>query len=103
GEGLQTGPLVQPGKTGASIPEEELMKLPGYRQPKDQDIAEAKRLMRDAGFPEGFKTSIVFAASVAVSPPAAEATQAQLKKNLNIDATLIPADNATRLQKRTRG
>ncbi|MBI4338946.1 MAG: ABC transporter substrate-binding protein [Chloroflexi bacterium] len=34
-------------------PLEEVMKLPGYRQPKDQDIAEAKRLMTVAGYSQG--------------------------------------------------
>ena len=29
---------------------DELLKLPGYRQPKDQDIAEAKRLVKEAGY-----------------------------------------------------
>jgi len=40
-------------KDGWSIPTEELMKLPGYRQPKDADIAEAKRLLAEAGYPSG--------------------------------------------------
>ena len=30
-----------------------LMSQPGYRQPKDQDIAEAKRLMKEAGYENG--------------------------------------------------
>ncbi|MSQ14368.1 MAG: ABC transporter substrate-binding protein [Dehalococcoidia bacterium] len=29
---------------------ENLLKLPGYREPKEQDIAEAKKLVREAGF-----------------------------------------------------
>ncbi|MDP2952663.1 MAG: ABC transporter substrate-binding protein, partial [Chloroflexota bacterium] len=41
------------------IPEEELLKMPGFRQPKDQDIAEAKRLLSEAGYPQGFKTEIM--------------------------------------------
>ncbi|MBI2907140.1 MAG: ABC transporter substrate-binding protein [Chloroflexi bacterium] len=41
------------------IPEEELLKMPGYRQPKDADIAEARRLLAEAGFPDGFKTTIL--------------------------------------------
>ncbi|MBI2907941.1 MAG: hypothetical protein HYX92_09825 [Chloroflexi bacterium] len=42
-----------------SIPGEELAKRPGYRQPKDADIAEAKKLLAEAGFPNGFKTRIL--------------------------------------------
>ncbi|MBI2909034.1 MAG: ABC transporter substrate-binding protein [Chloroflexi bacterium] len=41
-----------PGKWG--IPQDELLKIPGWRQPKEQDIAEAKRLLAEAGFPQGF-------------------------------------------------
>ncbi|MBI2907239.1 MAG: ABC transporter substrate-binding protein [Chloroflexi bacterium] len=38
---------------------EDMSKLPGYRQPKDPDIAEAKKLMAEAGFPNGFKTTLL--------------------------------------------
>ncbi|MBI2906932.1 MAG: hypothetical protein HYX92_04685 [Chloroflexi bacterium] len=41
------------------IPEDELLKMPGYRQPKEVDIAEAKKLLAQAGFADGFKTSIL--------------------------------------------
>ncbi|MBI2908236.1 MAG: hypothetical protein HYX92_11365 [Chloroflexi bacterium] len=41
-----------PGKWG--IPKEELLKMPGWRQPKDADLAEAKRLLAEAGYPDGF-------------------------------------------------
>ncbi|MBI2907337.1 MAG: hypothetical protein HYX92_06765 [Chloroflexi bacterium] len=40
------------GKWG--IAKEELAKMPGWRQPKDADIAEAKRLLTEAGYPDGF-------------------------------------------------
>ncbi|MBI2909580.1 MAG: ABC transporter substrate-binding protein [Chloroflexi bacterium] len=46
-----------------ATPEAELLKTPGYRQPKDADIAEAKRLLAEAGFPRGFKASILARAS----------------------------------------
>ncbi|MFH1487093.1 MAG: ABC transporter substrate-binding protein [Chloroflexota bacterium] len=42
-----------------SIPKEELGKRPGYRQPKDADIAQAKKLLAEAGFPNGLKTRIL--------------------------------------------
>ncbi|MFH1485938.1 MAG: ABC transporter substrate-binding protein [Chloroflexota bacterium] len=42
-----------PGQWG--IPKDELLKMPGWRQPKDQDIAEAKRLLAEAGYPDGFE------------------------------------------------
>ncbi|MBI4308606.1 MAG: hypothetical protein HY684_07365 [Chloroflexi bacterium] len=37
-----------------AISKEELLKMPGYRQPKDQDIADAKKLLAEAGYPSGF-------------------------------------------------
>ncbi|MEK7682238.1 MAG: ABC transporter substrate-binding protein [Chloroflexota bacterium] len=37
----------------------ELDKLPGLRQPKDQDLAQAKKLMADAGYPNGFELTVL--------------------------------------------
>ncbi|MBI2910271.1 MAG: hypothetical protein HYX92_21725 [Chloroflexi bacterium] len=42
-----------------AIPQDELLKRPGYRQPKDADIAEARKLLAEAGFPQGFKTETI--------------------------------------------
>ena len=42
-----------------ALPMDELLKTPGFRQPKDQDIAEAKKLLSDAGFPTGFSTTVL--------------------------------------------
>lgn len=41
-----------------SMPKEELLKLPGFRYPKDADVAEARRLMAEAGYPEGFEVDL---------------------------------------------
>jgi peptide/nickel transport system substrate-binding protein len=43
--------LAPEGKWG--LPTAEILKLPGYRQPKDKDLAEAKRLMAEAGYAAG--------------------------------------------------
>lgn len=40
--------------------DEQLKAMPGFRQPKDADIAEAKKLMAEAGFPNGFKTRALY-------------------------------------------
>ncbi|MBI2907711.1 MAG: ABC transporter substrate-binding protein [Chloroflexi bacterium] len=40
-----------PGDWG--IPRDELLKMPGWRQPKDQDMADARKLLAEAGFPSG--------------------------------------------------
>jgi len=44
---------------GWGIPRDELVKLPGYRQPKDQDIAAAKKLLAEAGYPNGFPLKLL--------------------------------------------
>ncbi|MBI2909123.1 MAG: ABC transporter substrate-binding protein [Chloroflexi bacterium] len=46
-----------PGAWG--IPKEEMEKMPGVRQPKDADIAEAKRLLVEAGYPSGFTEKVL--------------------------------------------
>ncbi|MBI2908270.1 MAG: ABC transporter substrate-binding protein [Chloroflexi bacterium] len=51
------GTFIPPGPWG--LPEEEILKLPGYRQPKDTDRAEAKKLLAEAGYPDGFKMTLL--------------------------------------------
>ncbi|MBI2908287.1 MAG: ABC transporter substrate-binding protein [Chloroflexi bacterium] len=41
------------------VPEEQVVKMPGFRQPKDADITEAKRLLAQAGHPDGFDLPIL--------------------------------------------
>lgn len=48
GAGSPMGPIAA-GLTDWALPKDELLKLPGYRPNKDQDIAEAKKLMQEAG------------------------------------------------------
>jgi peptide/nickel transport system substrate-binding protein len=45
--------------TWMSSPMEDVMTWPGFRQPKGADLAEAKRLLAEAGYPDGFKTTFV--------------------------------------------
>ncbi|MDP2953640.1 MAG: ABC transporter substrate-binding protein, partial [Chloroflexota bacterium] len=45
--------------SGWDIPVQELLQMPGYRQPKDQDIAEAKRQLAEAGYPKGFSFDLL--------------------------------------------
>jgi peptide/nickel transport system substrate-binding protein len=77
---------------------EEILQLPGFRYvdgAKDpQDLAEARRLLTEAGFPDGFKLTFnVDEAKEARTE--AELVASQLKKNLNIDVDLQVADRAT--------
>jgi len=72
---------------------EELAKLPGFRQPKDQDLAEAKRLMAAAGYANGFKATSAHQAGQTHNPEWNESIGAQLKK-IGIDVTIDPGEAA---------
>jgi len=57
------GKINPPGAIGwqpFAIQEDELLKLPGWRQPKTEDIAEAKRLLAEAGYATGLKMPMQF-------------------------------------------
>jgi peptide/nickel transport system substrate-binding protein len=92
------GTINPPGINGArkggwSIPLEELEKLPGYRQPKDADIVEAKRLLAEAGFPNGLKLTLTYNAGFTRYPGEAEMVAGQLKQ-AGIDMVLDPKEEA---------
>ncbi len=55
GPGTDLASINVPAEYGGkwALPKEEMAQMPGFRQPKDQDIARAKALLREAGFPEG--------------------------------------------------
>ncbi|MFH1486165.1 MAG: ABC transporter substrate-binding protein [Chloroflexota bacterium] len=57
GAGMVGGPMPPSGNW--DIPQEELLKMPGFRQPKDADIAEAKKLLAEAGVVKGTKVNVV--------------------------------------------
>src|SRR5581483_1578185 len=62
-----------------ATPENEVAKLPGYRQPKDQDVATARRLLAEAGYPNGFSTELKVIRSANI-PADAEVIAAQLRR-----------------------
>ncbi|MBI2908614.1 MAG: ABC transporter substrate-binding protein [Chloroflexi bacterium] len=54
------GTVGTPLPAGAwSMPLDELKQMPGYRQPKEADVAEAKRLMAEAGRADGFESKVL--------------------------------------------
>ena len=70
---------------------EEIAQLPGFRQPKDQDVAEAKKLMAEAGFPDGFKLTFN-TGSGKEARTVAEVVAIQLKEKFNIDVVIQAHD-----------
>ncbi|MBI2907553.1 MAG: ABC transporter substrate-binding protein [Chloroflexi bacterium] len=81
--------------------EAEVVKLPGFRQPKDADIAEARKLMAEAGQASGFKTKVVSPVGGAQERMAV-VVKDQLAK-IGIAAELQPVESAVlvdRLRKR---
>lgn len=86
GGGELAGPI--PPKVFGAFSPEELQKMPGYRQPKDQDIAEAKKLLAEAGYPNGFKTTMELCANLPyLNQKPGEVAKAQLAK-IGIDVEL---------------
>lgn len=70
-------------------PMEEIQTLPGYRPEKEEDIAEAKRLLEEAGYPDGISGVDFLAASVAGHADLlAPAIQDMLLQGLNIESQI---------------
>ncbi|HYI24212.1 MAG TPA: ABC transporter substrate-binding protein [Thermomicrobiales bacterium] len=72
-----------------ATPLEEIQTLPGYRPEKDEDVAEAKRLLEEAGFADGIPDVDFLCASVpGHSELLGPAIQDMLLRNLNIQTTI---------------
>ena len=71
------------------------------------DLAKAKELLTQAGFPNGFKTTITLREAVRAYIPEpnliATEIQAQLKKNLNIDAKIVILESGAMLDNASAG
>lgn len=59
GQGAINPPVIAATMKDWALPPEELAKFPGFRQPKTQDIAEAKRLLAEAGYANGLTVSAI--------------------------------------------
>jgi peptide/nickel transport system substrate-binding protein len=81
---------------------EDLAQTPGWRQPKDQDIAEARALMAAAGYANGVKATLNLL-TVPVFVRHAEVLAEQLRKSLNIECIIEPVDGPTALDRTLRG
>ena len=84
-----------PQKGGFNVePSDELAQEPGWRQPKDQDFAEAKTLMAAAGYADGSKVTLNLSSSP-VSVRTSELLAEQLRSNIGLDVTLDVVDRAS--------
>ena len=77
---------------------EEVSQLPGYRELNGEkhpdDMAEAKRLMEAAGFPDGFKTDVLVPAGGLDVKEFAQVAADQLRRALNIDISFDVQERA---------
>jgi peptide/nickel transport system substrate-binding protein len=96
-----TGGLSPPGSSFA-LPQQELLALPGYRQPKDADLATARGLLAEAGYPAGFETTIMVRSDVPLWVDSALFFQEQWKR-LGIEAKMQTVEFATSTQRMLRG
>ena len=83
-------------------PPDELAQLAGWRQPKDQDIAEAKELLAAAGYSNGIKGDLNTSSS-ASGVQLMELVTEQLRTSINIDLEINPVDRATAVQRMING
>ena len=81
---------------------EDLAQTPGWRQPKEQDIAEARALMAAAGYANGVKATLNLN-TVPVFVRHAEVLAEQLRKSLNIACIIEPVDGPAALDRTLRG
>ncbi|MBI2910429.1 MAG: ABC transporter substrate-binding protein [Chloroflexi bacterium] len=99
GEGeAKLGTFIPPGPWG--LPEQDIIKLPGYRQ-KDIDRAEAKKILAEAGHPDGFKM-ILLVRAVRFDQKAGEFLKDQLA-TVGIDASIEVAETAVYNQRTASG
>ncbi|MSQ14347.1 MAG: ABC transporter substrate-binding protein [Dehalococcoidia bacterium] len=63
GLGVVSGPVTSPVYQDVANTMDWLLQQPGYRKDKKEDLAEAKRLMKDAGYEIGFETGFMLSSS----------------------------------------
>ena len=92
GRGVYVTPGIWAGRDGWAIPQEELRRLPGFRQPKAEDIAEAKRLLAESGYPQGFSFDIIYNAG-GNAPPLIAETLPNLLGVIGVTTKLKPMES----------
>jgi peptide/nickel transport system substrate-binding protein len=84
---------------------EELLARPGYRKPKDQDIADAKALLKAAGYnpPAKLGKHILDTGPVSTLPDTAQLWAAQMRRNLGLEIEVRVRDIPTAIHAFTAG
>jgi peptide/nickel transport system substrate-binding protein len=81
------------------LPKEEVIKIMGWDKPFDERVAEAQKLMAEAGYPDGFKLEMMTTSSRVGGGATAVLAEA-LRKHLKIDASLVSQLGTIGTQKR---
>lgn len=82
---------------------EDIAQLPGYREDKTADIEEAKKLLTEAGFPDGIEGLEILAAAGPQAELLAPAFQDMLARNLNIKAEIRIIERAQLVEEEKAG
>jgi peptide/nickel transport system substrate-binding protein len=93
---------ISPPHTTFALSQEELLALPGYRQPKAGDLEEARRLLAEAGHGAGLDTSIVVRGDVPLWVDSAVFFQEQWAK-IGVNARVETVEFAGSIQRMLRG
>jgi len=82
------------------LPHEEVASLLGWDKPYEERVAEAQRLMAEAGYPEGFKLNMLAMATVTGMSGATIVLADTLRKYLKIEADIQSGLGGTEVYKR---
>ena len=85
-------PDWQTGGSPYSRSGDELATIPGFRVPTAEDIAEAKRLLAEAGYPDGAGLNVSFLQRGNQPNAAVAAIQDMIRKNLNVEMKIELSD-----------
>lgn len=105
--GLETNPVVGGGifpfyQRGA-FTKEEVAKAYGKDKPMEDRIAEAKKLMAEAGYPDGFSLECIIRSDESFRKNAMLYAGDVWKKTLNINLTLAPLERSIFFPRRDKG
>jgi peptide/nickel transport system substrate-binding protein len=99
--GINSG--LVPSYMPTGLPWQEVEKILGIDKPMDQRIQEAKKLIKEAGYPDGFKAELITRASAKSYVTGSEFMMESWKKNLNIQIDLKPLESALFFPRRDTG